>query len=82
MVNEQRPNTNATMQNLPQTEPVVAATEETPVADADQQSAVVLHIEQQQQQQQQSEAPENAIPLNAKWTMWFDHPRLAPAGSE
>lgn len=22
------------------------------------------------------------IPLNAKWTMWFDNPRLAPAGSD
>ena len=50
------------------------ATEESPAADPNQQSAVVLA--------QQPEAPETAIPLNAKWTMWFDHPRLAPAGSE
>jgi len=33
-------------------------------------------------QQQQEEAPAKSIPLNAKWTMWFDNPRLAPAGSE
>ena len=83
MAKDKRPH--ATKQKLPQPEAQAAAaaelateaTEESPAADPNQQtqtSAVVLA--------QQPEAPETAIPLNAKWTMWFDHPRLAPAGSE
>lgn len=41
--------------------------------------------DQQQQDEPQvghKESPAKSIPLNAKWTMWFDNPRLAPAGSE
>ena len=81
MAKDKRPH--ATKQKLQQPEAQAAAdaaesatgaTEESPAADPNQQSAVVLA--------QQPEAPETAIPLNAKWTMWFDHPRLAPAGSE
>ena len=30
-----------------------------------------------------TESPiDNAIPLNAKWTIWYDNPRLAPPGSD
>jgi translation initiation factor 4E len=30
----------------------------------------------------EAEPNNKTIPLNAKWTMWFDNPRLAPAGSD
>jgi translation initiation factor 4E len=42
-------------------------------------------------QEQTSDAPQTSAdapqtsphqPLNAKWTLWFDNPRLAPAGSD
>jgi len=37
---------------------------------------------EQPQEQQDENAPAKSIALNDKWTMWFDNPRLAPAGSE
>jgi translation initiation factor 4E len=30
----------------------------------------------------ESSAPIQPIPLHAKWTIWYDNPRLAPAGSD
>jgi len=68
------------MSNDDEKAPEEPASTAKPEGEGDKDTIVLDH--EQQQEQQEENAPAKSIALNAKWTMWFDNPRLAPAGSE